>query len=58
MDVDFKELYKEPYKILRITDQRGSRIISPCHEINLAENVETSAAGNTDQPSIEISLPS
>jgi len=58
MDVDFKELYKEPYKILGIANQRGSRIISPCHEINVAENAETSVVGNTDHPSVEISLPS
>ena len=58
MDVEFKELYKEPYKILGIVDQRDSRIINPCHEINVAENVETSVEGKADESSVEMSLPS
>ena len=58
MDVDFKELYKEPYKILGIGDHRDSRILNPCHDINVAENVETSVERNADESSVEISLPS
>ena len=59
MDVDFKDVYTEPYKILGITDhRRGSRIIGPCQETNVVENLETCASGNTDKPSMEISFPS
>ena len=43
MDVDFKEVYIEPYKILGLTDQqRRNGVSSPIQETNVKEKSETS----------------